>query len=260
MSDNNSNKKVKPYKAYINSARRESGTPEDFYYKIRLRDGVKYTKCVISNLVMYKSYYIITSPYNTFTLTEGASSATITITEGNYNEQSLPIELVTQLNAGSATIHDPSAGWSYAVSFPNSRSQTQTGKFTFAVTGNGGVQPIFTFSSTSAFLALGFQDNSINNFVGDTIISENPIILQGENCIYLHSDMIANENDNILQDIYVSQVIPFGSIVFTQMNYELNSRDFISLDSNIFRFRLTDENDNLIDLNDIDYQFTLIIY
>jgi hypothetical protein len=257
MSDNNSNKKVKPYKAYINSARRESGTPEDFYYKIRLRDGVKYTKCVISNLVMYKSYYIITSPYNTFTLTEGALSTTITITEGNYNEQSLPIELVTQLNAGSVILGN---SWNYAVSFPNSRQQPQTGKLTFAVSGNGGVQPIFTFSLTSAFLALGFQDDSINTFVGDTIISENPIILQGENCIYLHSDMIANENDNILQDIYVSQVIPFGSIVFTQMNYELNSRDFISLNSNIFRFRLTDENDSLIDLNDIDYQFTLIIY
>lgn len=247
-------RKPEPIVFYVNSGNRLSGTSSDFTYELRIPKDNVYTKCVISNLVLPKSFYMIANGYNTFTLIENGVSVTVTLTIGNYNETSLPIELKTRMDAASPN------GYIYTITFPNSRLIAQTGKFTFTVSNNGGIQPSLSFDTISAYEFLGFLRNSTVNFVGNTLTSTNPIYLQSERSLYLHSNMVVNDNDNILQDIYTTFSQPFSSIIFSQLEYRFNSKNFIARNNNTFSFRLSDENDTTIDLNNIDWQFTLIIY
>jgi hypothetical protein len=168
----------------------------------------------------------------------------------NYSRNSFQTHVQTQLNALGA--------YTYAITVPDTNSP-ETGKFTFAVTGNGGgIQPIFTFGKY-VYEPMGFEANSTNTFVADTLESVNVINLQKENTLFIHSDLCTNGTDNVLQEIYTNNTSDYGNIIFLNANVTESSKRITTVD-NVYRFYLTDENGQAINLNGRNWVMALLLY
>lgn len=238
---------------YIDSNNRVTGTSSDFTVTLNIEPGDEFTHAVVLQAMIPKSYYLIQSGSNTFTVQE-VVSRTITIPPGNYNRRSLQSVLVNLLNATAPV------GWVYAISYPNTASSADTGKFTYTVTGNS-LQPSFVFT-TGLHEQLGFNRNSTNTFVADTLTSVNVIKLVREDALYLHSDIVQNkEGNNILQCIFASSDNPPNSnVTYRAIDVEANSKPMVTSTGNVYRFYLTDENDQAIDLNGLNFIISLMLY
>ncbi len=190
-----------------------------------------------------------------FTLTEGLNSANIVIPVGNYTRKSFSSTIQGLLNANSPN------GYTYAVTYPTSSTVPDTGKYTYTVSNNGGVQPVFTFAtSNDLWDHMGFASGSTNTFVANTLTSTQVINLQKENTLFLHSDIANNGSDNILQEVFSTQSADYSSIVFQQYNIDGYSKDIVGNSNNVYRFYLTDEDSNSIDLNGQNFNVTLLMY
>ena len=118
----------------------------------------------------YKSYYLVQSGQNTFTLVEGTSNAIITIPVGNYSRSSFQIQLQSLLNSSSPH------SWTYAISIPNTLITGDTGLYTYTVTGNSS-QPQFIIGSY-LYEQLGFNANTTYMFSSGTLTSVNVVKFQ----------------------------------------------------------------------------------
>jgi hypothetical protein len=98
----------------INSADRISGTNGNFQYKIDMPKNSGYDRVCLLQALIPKSYYLVASPFNTFTLSENGVNTLITVTPGNYNVRSW----ITLMGALLTT--SSSQGYVYAIAFPNS--------------------------------------------------------------------------------------------------------------------------------------------
>ena len=235
---------------YVNSRNRRTGTDGDFTYEIDLKSQ-DVTHAVILQAYIPKSYYLIADQKNTFELEEGKDSATVTIDPGSYSRSAFKSQLQTRLNEASPN------GWAYAVSNPTT-SEAETGKFTFTVTGNGGTQPAFNVGS-HLWEQLGFNIDTTNEFTGDALTSTNVINLQSEQTLFIHSDLI-QDGDAVLQEIYSSNSLNFSGISFQNPAPDLYAKKISTTNSNSYRFYLTDENTNPINLNGLNIVFTLLVY
>ena len=235
---------------YINSSNRLSGTHSNFLYKIQQPPSSTFTHCVVLQASIPKSYYLVQSPNNTFVLDENSIETVVTISVGNYTRSSFVNKVQTSLNSAGS--------WTYVVDIDDSTNGPETGKLTFTVSGNGGIQPQFIFTG-SLYEPLGFESTSTNTFVGDELVSTNVINLLKENTIYIHSDICTNENDNVLQEIFTSEASDYGSITFTNNAPEFYSKKITSLNS-IYRFYLTDENGKDLSLNGRNWQMTVCMH
>lgn len=243
---------MNPRLFYINSRTRLQGTDSDFTYQIDLPQSNDYDSVCMLQCMIPKSFYLIQSGYNTFTLVEGASSATITIPAGNYSNTSFQTVVKALLNAGSPHTYV------YNITFPSSAIEAQTGKFTYTVTGNSGSQPSFVFT-TGVYEQMGFSLNSTNTFVSNSMVSTNVLKFQVEDSLFIHSDIVGNEKDDVLQEVYLDTP-DFANITFSCPDVQAYSKRLSSKDSNSFYFRLTDENKIPIGLNGINMVFTLLVY
>lgn len=234
---------------YINSRNRSTGTDGDFTYDIDLK-GLKATHAVILQAYIPKSYYLIDAK-NTFELVEGKDVATVTIDPGSYSRSSFKSQLQTRLNEASPN------GWAYTISNPTT-SEAETGKFTFAVSGNGGEQPEFNIGS-NLWEQLGFDPDTVNTFESNSLTSTNVINLQSEQTLFIHSNLV-QDKDSVLQEIYSSNSLNFSGISFSNHAPDMYAKPLATLDSSIFRFYLTDENSNPINLHGLNIVFTLYIY
>lgn len=235
---------------YIHSEMKISGTTSNFLYNLDLQ-STDYDKCVVLGMTIPKSYYNIRDGYNTFVLDEINNIATITIPAANYSRSSLKTTLQGLLNSSSPN------GWTYTITIPGA-TVGDTGKYTFTVSGNSGIQPKFIFT-TKMTKQLGFGDNSINEFSGSSLTSTYVIYLQSETVMYLHSDICANNGDNILQECYAVNDQTFSNISWVCPDVMSYSK-VITSKSSIINFYLTDEEDNPIDINGTDFHFTLMLY
>ena len=236
---------------HINSRNRSSGTDSDMTYKIDMRD-INPSHCCVLACNIPKSYYLIGENENVFTLDEG-TQATITIAVGNYTRTTLKNVVITALNLASPN------GWTYAISIP-SASIGDNGKYTFTVTGNGGVQPDFIFTDNNIFETLGFEINSTNSFVGDSLTSVNVVKITKEDTVFIHSDICDNGNDNILQEIYTASNPAFSNIIFNTPSVDGYSRKMPTNTDNIFKIWLTNEDGEPLNLNGQNWQMTLLVY
>ena len=160
---------------YINSRDRVSGTDSDFLYQFEMPADVKFDHVCVMQACIPKSYYLIKAN-ETFTLTEDAKSVNISLPVGNYRST-----LQSMLTTNSPN------GYTYTVTYPTSSTVPDTGKYTYTVSNNSGVQPVFTFVTTNdLFDHMGFASESTNNFVDNTLISTQVINLQKENT-FIHS-------------------------------------------------------------------------
>lgn len=241
-----------PYYVYINSRQRDSGTNANFTYNIQFPNGFDYTHVVCLNALIPKSYYLIQEGENTFILQENATQVLIDIPIGSYLLTAFKNVIGALLTAAS-----PNA-LTYTVTYPPP-STTDTGKFTYTQS-NGTITSSFIFNG-ELFEPFGFLPNSTNTFTGTQLTSSTVIKLQSEDRLLIHSNMINNPGmDDILVSINSTTSINYSSIAYECQYPEFYSHVLSSKHNNTYSFSLTDENNDIIKLNGLNMNITLLFY
>jgi hypothetical protein len=240
---------------YVNSHRnwRNSGTDSDFVYEMNIDDSMEFDHAVVLSANIPKSWYNVPDGSNYFTLTEDGKSSTIELDVGNYSRQQLAGQLTTKLTAGSPN------GYTYACSYNLSNNTPETGHLFFSVTGNNGVQPIFTFEDIM-WDQMGFQPDSSNQFANDLLESTDVIKLAQEDTILLYSDLVNGGDENLLQEFMLGSSVPFTTAEYTCPDIHAHSRPISKTRSKQFKFSLTDENGTLLNLNGKNFVFTIMLF
>jgi hypothetical protein len=204
-------------------------------------------------------------------------SYTITFPDGNYNQTTFSNQLVSLLNAGSA-------GSGYAQTY-NTSYDTSTGKMTVFIVG---LPPGFVFSfSFNGFNGtigemLGFPNHiytDVSTSSTNSLTGPNVVNFAYPQAIFLRSNKMrvdgnydsSSGNQNIgfqgargaTGDIF--KVLPiynngFSSVIQDRFEGLPDQRlDISNLINSTLEFRLTDQFNNLIDLNNYDWMMTLLI-
>jgi len=201
-----------------------------------------------------KSYYNMPNGYNTFTLRENGVDTLITVPIGNYTKINLATKLSSIMTSGS------SQGWTYSITYPP-YTEPDDFKFTFTVSGNGGLQPSIILTESSPFRQLGFDELSTNVFVANVLRSTNAINLSYVLRMFIHTDLIQNANDSTLDEIMnVGSFPPQGIVYYQQQDVELATKEYNPSGSNSWKFTLVDGFNQIVDLNGIPYSFTVCFY
>lgn len=191
--------------------------------------------CGVVNAQIPVSFYTVNEYNNVLDTSIGV----ITITKGNYTSASLIKELKAQFLALSYTM----------VITINS----VTGKLTFTGTNN------FTFTASSSFVILGF-DGTITS-TANVLTAPFPLNLLGIQQIKVTSNALAcyNSSSSGLGETNLLGVIqntapPFGMILYNNLNSFgiLKNTRVSQLD-----IQLTDETNQFIDFNNIDFTLTI---
>lgn len=191
-----------------------------------------------------RNFWAINSNNRTFTLRVGITDYTINLPLGFWNVLQLQTQLQTLLAAAS------SLTWVVAY-------DTNKNIYTFTFTGTfSSVQFIFTSNDAGDFL--GFSNSTTYTFVAGELQSVKGISVQGENCLYLRTNLTneipnleyGNNNtfsvSNILARIPIA-VAPFANIIYQDYS---NTYSLICEQNYIDQIiiRITDRLQNLIDL------------
>jgi hypothetical protein len=206
-----------------------------------------------------KSYYLVNSTNNEFTLTLNNNSTTITLTSGCYNQRSFATELGTKLDLGVVALGETGT---FTISYPTN-AQPQTGKYTY--TFNGIYAPTLTFT-TELYACCGFAAASSNVFSGSsgsyTISATQPSNLQLVSSLFIHADCVVNAGDNgnsILDVVYGSGNPDYSNIIWENENFINGKKDFL-IAGNSVEIKLLDFNNNYINLNGSDWNLVIAIW
>lgn len=230
-------------KIIINSKNKEEGSVSDSNFNY-IVDVKGYTKCTVTQVKIPKSYYLITSSMY-FLLNEGGDDIEIKISPGNYSRTTFAAALATKLTELSPNT------WTYTITFTKSPDD---GIFHYTSDGN----PSFTFVENYGYYEQCGFDIGTYTFSSNTLDSVNVVNMQLEDTLFIHSDLIQNEYDNILQEVYMSSNIDYSNIHYTpNFPYAMKLK---SKESNKFYFYLADENGNIIDLNGQNMVITIVLF
>lgn len=237
---------------YINSRNRVTGNDSDFTFKIDQGNNDDFNKVCVLDMIVPVSYYLVETGFNTFTLQELGVNYTVTMTPGNYSLRSFKTVLQSVLNSASGHT------WSYIVSSDTVTTSANTGKLYFSVSGNSG-QPSFIFTNY-LYEQLGFNSSSTNTFTSDLLTSTNTIKLVSEDALYLHSNIADNGDDDVLTSVFGSGNPSFSNIHFTCPDVQAYSKKIASNQSNVYRFFLTNEDSEQIQLNGQNIVIVLMLW
>ena len=242
---------------YISSGSQLDENTSVFTAAIQMPESGEYDRITLMQCNIPISYYVVQSGNNTFNLIEGINSTLITVPIGNYNANSFSIIVAALLTAASAY------GFNYTITFPNSFNQTQTGKFTYGVN-SVGIQCGFQLPQNSEIaLQMGFNEGSSPMFnigVSQTLISTNVVKFIPENTVFIHSNLVNDEYNDILQEIYSSNSAPFQNLVFLNPDPLGYSKKLSSRSIQLAQFSITDEFNRPIFLNGLDIVLTVMVY
>jgi hypothetical protein len=228
-----------------------SGDHSDCILQIDIPKNRKFTHVTLLDINVPRSYYLINDLNNTFVLTE-STSVTITIPNGNFSSASFLTTIVALLNSNSP------GGFIYTMTFPASTGR-QTGKYSWGVSNNLGVQPSFTFATLGPWEAFGCDIGTVS-FVADALTSPNVIKLRARDSLIYKSDLCTNATDNNLATIYTASTPDFSSIVFLCPDTIAYGKKLQNSNSNVASFTLVDEDSNKINLNGLNIVFTLLFW
>lgn len=218
-----------------------------------------YTHVCVLQAVIPHSYYGIGADARSFTITENGVPRTLSLSAANYTNTTFTAGVLALLNGTGGGQTPPPGGWVYTMTDVYNAWQGDPGKWQFTVSGNGGNQPFFTWTGLDMARNFGFNQNSVSTFVANYLQSTNVYSLQRTTMALLHSTM-SNDNDQILEEIPMSQTRDYDVSVFTQIDIESNAKELIAQNSELFRFYLTDTDDRLLDLNGIPLVFSVIFF
>lgn len=236
---------------YIDSHQRLSGDHNNFSYLFNLPNNNDFTHCCLLSCVIPKSYYLIQNGYNTFILRENNVNTTITIPAGNYSATSFRTVLQSLLNTNTTQ------AWTYTITYPNISNSSNTGKYTYNCVGGN---PSFILSDNGLYEQLGFDINSTNTFINNTLTSKNVIKLQVEDTLYLHSDIASNGKDDVLNEIFVAGNADYSSIKYQCPDVDAYSKELQTNTSNVYNFWITNEDSQMVDLNGLNVVLTIMLY
>lgn len=245
-----------PMLHYYDSAYREnkSEPSTDFHTIINIPQG--HNRMSLMNISIPKSYYLIRSGFNTFTLTDQNTLVvyTITIPVGNYSIS----ELITQLN----TLLSTPTNLHITLSFIplNGKIRWTTGSNRHYVGSfNMYLMRVFGWSTdTKTFI-----------HSNPSVDSENVVNFQSLQSITMTCNIVkSNPYDyqgGILHQILVNSGIDFSYITFETPHPEALSKDII-VDTSAHvtpvpvRFSLLDDLEKPLDLNGLDVLFQIYTY
>ena len=239
----------------IKSSERITGNISNFKSKpISLYNNDFDTVCLLTASIPRTFYNIPSNSYFELHQNDGETEyiKNINIPEGSYSITNLKTKLQEQLNLASSIN-------TFEV-FYKEPSEVQDFKFEFIKTSGVSTSIKFKFN-TSLYSVLGFNKNSTNSFIDDSLKSANCVNLSRINTAYIKTDMV--KNTSVLSEILDYGAYQMMSLAFHQtQNIEMNSREFIKQPNgeSSYNFSLVDSNDEEIDLNGIDYNFSIILY
>lgn len=237
---------------YINSKKKTDGSHSDFSYEFKKTDLEEADHVCVLSAYVPKSFYMVQSGLNDFTLTEDGVDATVYLDVGNYTRTSLMRSLTALLTEASPN------SFTYSVTVPTI-NQADTGKFIYTVAGNGSIQPAISFPSVHNLNELmGFDDLSTNTFTDGVLQSSNVVFVQKEEHLILNSDIC---REHVLLELYSPNDATYSTIVWECHDTEAHSKRLTTNTSTTFRFWLTSNTDgSLIDLNGLPISITLLLY
>ena len=271
-------------KVYIDSTYKVNGTSSDFIIDlpetVQLEDNVL---CQIHEVSIPHSWYSINNTNNNLYFRHqvlppaniaGVYYRKIPIPEGNYTASELTTELETQLNNYFDTVDRPNT---YTV-----RYNATTNKIRIAVNYASVIFIVLTDGEVAPFVESFLDDvdvsnlSSINRVMGnltpapDAYTNVVPYITNFIDLVpfknlYLHCNEISNfnqmtvaGNSSIIKKINVS--VPYLGII---NDNELSNVDYIDVSNKILRrlnFRLTNNLNQVVSLNNVDISFTLTFF
>ena len=242
-----------PYYVFINSRDREDGTDENFTYNIRFPTGYEFDRVVVLNALIPKSFYLVQAEdkESTFYLKENDIIVKIQVPVGSYLLSAFKTAISTVLSQASPN------GITYTLTYP-SISGADTGKWTI-IKNNNIITSSLIFND-HFFEPFGFYLGSTNVFIGNELTSTCVIKLQSEDRLLIHSNVCDNPNDDVLVTINSTTSINYSSINYVCPAPEFYSRILSSHKNNTYNFTLTDENNELIHLNGLNLNITLLFY
>lgn len=236
---------------FCSSKDRVSGTPSDFLYSFNLNTNNNYDYVGILAASVPKSFYLITTYNDEFILTENGDSVTIHIPVGNYTLTSWIVTLTTLLNNNSPN------NWTYSITYPKPTAYGgNNGHFIFNVSGNIG-QPSFTFNER-LYQQMGFNPGTYT-FTDNILESINVINLQLLDALFINCDVADNGSDSVLQEIYNNNE-DYSNITYQAMNIHHYSKKIAIKNNSVYHFYLTNSYGETINLNGLDWNFTIIFY
>jgi hypothetical protein len=239
---------------FINSFNRLSGTSNAFSIEIQVPSNEEYDSVCVTQVSIPVSYYLIDAGYNTFQLKENNSTVTITIPPGNYNINSFCTILALILNSASPN------GLTYTMTFPQSFTQNNSGLITYT-NSNASITVSFIFNPNNYVNEqMGFASGSTVIFSSGQLISSNVVNFQNENTLFLHSDIVSNGADDILQEVYGTNTQALQYVTYLCPEIKSYSKQLKAPKNQIANFYLTDENNKAVNLNGQDMQITLLMY
>ena len=239
----------------INNRYRINGNDSSFSYNINIDQNAKYDSvCVLSASVPI-SYYLVRDKHNSFILVENDIQTIIEIPNGNYSVESFQTILKKLLNDNSPN------HWVYNITFPDSGTEAQTGKYTYTVSNNTGQPSIILYPNSELHRQFGFDDGSTNTFSNNKLTSKNVLNFMLDSVLYIYSDILVSSNEqNILCDLYSSNTAPYSYITFVNPNFIQTSRKLATNNSNVFNFSIMTADGENLDLNGNHCNFTLLLY
>ena len=271
-------------KVYIDSTYKVNGTSSDFIIDlpetVQLEDNVL---CQIHEVSIPHSWYSINNTNNNLYFRHqvlppaniaGVSYRKIPIPEGNYTASELTTELETQLNNYFDTVDRPNT---YTV-----RYNATTNKIRIAVNYATVIFIVLTDGEVAPFVESFLDDvdisnlSSINRVMGNLTPAKdaytnivpyitNFIDLVPFKNLYLQCNEISNfnqmtvaGNSSIIKKINVT--VPYLGVI---NDNELSSVDYIDVSGKILRrlnFRLTNNLNQVVNLNGVDISFTLTFF
>lgn len=251
---------------YINSSNRLSGTPSNFLYNIQVPNDKNYSydRVCVMTLRIPKSYYMIDEPYNTFILRENLSDIIISIPKGNYSKDSLMYVVKNLMNANTLN------GITYDITYPNVLLEADTGKYTF--TSNNAIISQFLFDEDNrVHRCLGFDHNYENGIISIdysfnsalSITSPNVIHHHSHNVLYLKSNLCDNHTNSFNNPILLeidTNISTMDDIVFQCPDVDGYSRDVSKDNESVYSFILTNQFDEIVNLNGKELNISLTLY
>lgn len=237
---------------YVNTLNKINGSNENFTYSFQIPASSGYDRVVVLSASIPNTFYLIQEGYNTFTLRENSTDVIITIPPGNYSAKVFALVVVPLINTASPN------GWIYSMSLPNQNAQASTGKFIYTVTGNSSQPSIICTENVNE--QFGFLVNSINTFIGDQLSSFTTVNFGAESTLFIHSDISDNGDSDVLQEIYAGNTQSLSYITYQCSTPDMYSKALQTNQSSIFRFSLTNEKKQLLNLHGVDMQLTVCLY
>jgi len=244
---------------YIDSSKRIAGSDASFSYRLEIPLNEEYDSICVTQASIPISYYLVQEGFNTFTLIQNNVNYLITVPVGNYNLNSFCLVVGTLLTNASG------GNYTYTLTYPNSYNQTNNGKLQISVKGiNAADSFAINLSDKNTLYEQFGMNTGMNKFIFDgsnyVLKSVNVVKFINENTLFLRSDIVDGGNTDILQAMYNGNQNTLSNIVYNCYDIEGYSKKLRNNRTGVANFSLTDENNNIMNLNGQNMIFTILLY